>query len=89
LGTLNPFMGDSAQSGFSSKMKTFLTKLDDIQQGKLTNITVILDDPCGNSYLQNIYAPENDPNMEIIEYERSHEQNEYLGLNDIKTENYS
>lgn len=30
-----------------------------------------------------------DPQMEIQEYERTHEQNEVLGLNDMKTENYS
>jgi zinc finger protein len=29
-----------------------------------------------------------DPNMTIVEYVRTHEQNEILGLNDMKTENY-
>jgi len=29
-----------------------------------------------------------DKGMEVIEYERTHEQNEILGLNDMKTENY-
>lgn len=50
--------------------------------------TVILDDPLGNSYLQNLYAPDPDPNMKVDLYERSWEQNEFLGLNDMKTENY-
>jgi zinc finger protein len=50
--------------------------------------TLILDDPLGNSYLQNPYAPDNDPNMKVEEYERTFEQNEELGLNDIKTEDY-
>ena len=49
---------------------------------------MVLDDPAGNSYLQNIYAPDDDPELKITEYERSFEQNEDLGLNDIKTENY-
>ena len=31
----------------------------------------------------------NDPNLEEIHYERTYEQNEILGLNDIKTENYT
>ncbi len=50
--------------------------------------TVILDDPLANSYLQNLYAPDPDPNMEVVMYERSWEQNEELGLNDMKVENY-
>lgn len=50
--------------------------------------TLILDDPVSNSYLQNLYAPDADPNMIIEEYERSHEQNEELGLNDVVLEGY-
>ena len=50
--------------------------------------TIILDDPLANSYLQNLYAPDPDPNMEIVMYERSWEENEDLGLNDIKVEGY-
>ncbi|WVQ80770.1 hypothetical protein IAT38_002875 [Cryptococcus sp. DSM 104549] len=51
--------------------------------------TLILDDPVSNSYLQNLYAPDPDPNMEIVEYERSFEQNEELGLNDMVLEGYN
>lgn len=51
--------------------------------------TLILDDPLANSYLQNLYAPDPDPNMEIVAYDRSWDQNEELGLNDIKVEGYS
>lgn len=39
--------------------------------------------------MQNVYAPEDDPMMTVEEYERSYEQNEELGLNDMKTEEYS
>lgn len=49
---------------------------------------MILDDPLANSYLQNLYAPDPDPNMTIEEYERTWEQNEDLGLNDMKVEGY-
>ena len=51
--------------------------------------TLILDDPLANSYLQNLYAPDPDPNMETVVYDRSWDQNEELGLNDIRVENYS
>lgn len=50
--------------------------------------TVILDDPLSNSYIQNIYAPDVDPCLSEEIYERTHEQNEELGLNDMKTEDY-
>jgi len=50
--------------------------------------TLIIDDPVSNSYVQNLYAPDPDPNMIIEEYVRSHEQNEDLGLNDIVVEGY-
>ena len=49
--------------------------------------TLILDDPAGNSYVQNVYAPD-DPELKIENYERTFEQNDDLGLNDMKTEGY-
>jgi zinc finger protein len=51
--------------------------------------TVILDDPLANSYVQNLYAPDPDPNMSVELYDRTWQQNEELGLNDIQVENYS
>ena len=39
--------------------------------------------------LQNVYAPDDDPEMEVEDYERTFEHNELLGLNDMKVENYS
>lgn len=51
--------------------------------------TVILDDPVANSYLQNLYAPDPDPGMTVETYERTWEQNEELGLNDMKVEGYN
>lgn len=50
--------------------------------------TLILDDPLANSYLQNLYAPDPDPNITTELYEREFEQNEELGLNDMKVEGY-
>lgn len=38
--------------------------------------------------LQNVYAPEDDPEMKVEHYERTFDQNEELGLNDMKTEGY-
>lgn len=86
LGTINPFaFGDSANK--KSKMKELLTKVDQVIAGELF-VTVILDDPVGNSYIQNLYAPDPDPELIIEKYERTDEQNEELGLTDMNTENY-
>ncbi|XP_067118324.1 zinc finger protein ZPR1 [Centruroides vittatus] len=85
----NPFIfGDAARRQHKEKMETFLTNLDEVCKGN-KNITFIMDDPCGNCYIQNIYAPDPDPKMTVVHYERTFEQNEELGLNDMNTENYS
>ncbi|XP_006823818.1 zinc finger protein ZPR1-like [Saccoglossus kowalevskii] len=88
LKTDNPLVvGDSVGSENKQKMEIFLNKLDKVIGCELP-ATIILDDPAGNSYLQNIYAPEDDPNMTVEEYERNDEQNDELGIKDMKTENY-
>ena len=33
-------------------------------------------------FLQNVYAPEDDPNMKVEYYERTREQNDELGLSE-------
>lgn len=53
-------------------------------------VTIILDDPAGNSYVQALTDDGTlDERLTIERYDRSYEQNEELGLNDIKTENYA
>ncbi|PVU95282.1 hypothetical protein BB561_001931 [Smittium simulii] len=82
------YQGDAAAQERRKLFEGFLQKLDDTIEGKTFPITLILDDPVSNSYLQNPYAPDEDPNMTIETYERTFDQNEDLGLNDIKVENY-
>ncbi|KAJ7426866.1 zinc finger protein ZPR1 [Willisornis vidua] len=84
----NPFtLGDSSTPSRTGKLQGFIGKLQEIIDGK-TKAHFIMDDPAGNSYLQNVYAPEEDPELRVERYERSFEQNEDLGLNDMKTEGY-
>ncbi|XP_041030414.1 zinc finger protein ZPR1 isoform X1 [Carcharodon carcharias] len=84
----NPFFaGDSTVPERSEKLKEFGQKLDEIISGK-REAHIILKDSAGNSYLQNLYAPDPDPEMKIEKYERTFEDNEELGLNDMKTEDY-
>ena len=39
-------------------------------------------------FSQNVYAPEEDPELTVERYTRSFEQNDELGLNDMKVEGY-
>lgn len=84
----NPFIcGDSGSAERVQKLAEFGDKLDKIVAGEM-QVTFVLDDPAGNSYLQNVYAPEADPEMTVEKYTRSFQQDEDLGLNDMKTEDY-
>lgn len=72
-----PYMfGDSAEEHVREKLNNIYAKL----RAPL-DLTLILDDPTGNSYIE-------EPDS-ITKYERTFDQNEELGLNDMKTENYS
>ena len=48
--------------------------------------SLVLDDPAGNSMILPLDPP--DSALTVERYERSFEQNEELGLNDMNTENY-
>ena len=53
LSSSNPFsIGDSAENSYSNRMAEFIDKLEKIRTGEMLGVTLILDDPCGNSYLQ-------------------------------------
>ena len=72
----NPFFeGDSEEASIRIKYSELIQKLDN-----LIGLTLILDDPCGNSFIE-----ETD---KIEHYERTNEQNDELGISDMKTENY-
>lgn len=72
-----PYMfGDSAEEHVRNKLKSIYDRLRNP-----IGLTIILDDPTGNSYIERA--------DEIDQYERSYDQNEELGLNDMKTEGYA
>eukprot|EP00357_Protocruzia_adherens_P006474 CAMPEP_0114982670 /NCGR_PEP_ID=MMETSP0216-20121206/6256_1 /TAXON_ID=223996 /ORGANISM="Protocruzia adherens, Strain Boccale" /LENGTH=492 /DNA_ID=CAMNT_0002344533 /DNA_START=96 /DNA_END=1574 /DNA_ORIENTATION=+ len=85
----NPFeIGDSHEGdGFAAKFKAFMARMEHLKTGTET-FTLVLDDPMDNCWIYNPYEPIADPQMTITEYERSWEQNEELGINDMNTENY-
>ncbi|KAK9461575.1 ZPR1 zinc-finger domain-containing protein [Lipomyces oligophaga] len=73
---------DSMTDEQKERWKKFLDGLNEAIEGK-RKFTLILEDPLSASYLQNVYAPDPDPNMTIEEFDRTEEQNEDLGLADM------
>lgn len=73
---------DSMEEQTKHNWGVFLARLEEAVDGKI-EFTVTIIDPLAGSYIQNPYAPDPDPNMIIEEYERTDEQNEDLGLNDM------
>ncbi|XP_047543047.1 zinc finger protein ZPR1 [Vanessa atalanta] len=84
-----PTLQGDAPKLAKENLEKFTEKLQEVLEGKRA-ITLILDDPAGNSYVQNL---NDDPSMfddglKVTRYERTYEQNDELGLNDMKTEGY-
>ncbi|KAL0562777.1 nucleolar zinc-finger protein, partial [Marasmius crinis-equi] len=75
--------GDSSEESERMTFETFLGKLKEVKSGNRP-FTVILDDPLANSYIQNLYTLD----LTVDLYERTWDQNELLGLNDMKVEGY-
>lgn len=79
--------GDSMASDSKKQWEDFFTLLGDAIEGR-KEFTLILEDPLAGSYVQSLTAPEPDPKLELEDYTRTHDEEEDLGLNDIKTEGY-
>ncbi|KAF7717561.1 Uncharacterized protein PECH_006600 [Penicillium ucsense] len=79
--------GDSMEKSDKEKWDRFFDRLDQAINGEL-KFTITLEDPLANSYVQDLCSPAKDPQLNIEDYERTDEENEELGLNDMKTEGY-
>lgn len=87
LSTSTAFTGDSSDSETVKRMETFIAQLEEVLDGR-REVTLVLDDPAGNSYVQSLSDDGLDDRLKIMKYDRSFEQNEELGLNDMKVDNY-
>lgn len=63
----------------TARLDAFLNELKRYISGEVP-FTFIVDDPAGNSFIENLKAPEEDPNMIITHYKRTPEQNWAIGL---------
>lgn len=79
--------GDSMDTTSKSKWTEFFDQLASAISGE-TKFTIILTDPLASSYVQSFTAPEPDPQIQLEDYERTAEEEEDLGLTDMKTEGY-
>ncbi|KAL8712974.1 MAG: hypothetical protein Q9220_002834 [cf. Caloplaca sp. 1 TL-2023] len=77
--------GDSMAPGKKIAWDTFFGKLDRAIKGEL-KYTVLMEDPLAGSYVQSFHAPDPDPKIREEEYVRSAEEDEELGISDMRTQ---
>lgn len=79
---------NTESSSWDDETKTrwlaFLARLQTAIDGQFFPFTLELEDPLAASYVQNVYAPDPDPEMVVEDYERTNEENDDLGLNDMR-----
>ncbi|PLN83938.1 zinc finger protein ZPR1 [Aspergillus taichungensis] len=79
--------GDSMAGSDKDKWKRFFDRLDAAISGDM-KFVITLEDPMANSYVQDLCAPARDEKITIEEYTRTDEEEEELGLKDMKVEGY-
>ncbi|KAH8425007.1 zinc finger-containing protein ZPR1 [Aspergillus melleus] len=79
--------GDSMAASDKEKWERFFNRLDAAIKGDL-KFVMTMEDPMANSYVQDLCAPAVDPKITIEEYTRTDEEEEDLGLKDMKVEGY-
>lgn len=80
--------GDSMPATTKEKWDRFFDKLDTAIKGDM-KFAIILEDPLASSYVGPCWKDiEEDPQIVKEDYERTAEEREDLGLNDMKTEGY-
>jgi zinc finger protein len=79
--------GDSVPEEKRKRWKELEERFEALLRGDL-DFTLEIKDPLAASYIYSPDAPNPEPRLQVIDYERSFEDDEELGLNDINTENY-
>ncbi|KAL2011038.1 hypothetical protein VTN00DRAFT_3756 [Thermoascus crustaceus] len=79
--------GDSMPANEKETWTRFFNRLDAAIKGEM-KFVITLEDPLANSYVQDLCSPAPDPQITIEEYTRTDEEEEDLGLKDMKVEGY-
>ena len=69
----------AADPAAAAKIDAFLQQLQACMEGE-RSFVFVLDDPAGNSFVQNPFAPHYDPELIVTHYARTQEQNALLGI---------
>lgn len=69
-------------------MKVLMNNMEAMREGTF-KFTLQMIDPLARSFLQNPFHPHDDPSARRELRERTWEENEMLGINDMKVENYN
>jgi zinc finger protein len=80
--------GDSISPGMLEQWNAFFAKLDEALQAKFP-FAIILEDPMAASFVQRTADGDADTQVKEEEYERTAEEEEELGLKDMKVEGYA
>lgn len=78
---LNAF--SDSDDDFAVRMRKLIKTLEEMMAGNI-KFTLILEDPLSNSFLQNPFHPDADPNTVIEVRERTEDERDYLGLNEME-----
>lgn len=70
---------DELDEEVRNKIKDLVVKISDVVELKSLPIQVILDDPSGNSFIENPFAPQTDPYIKVLYYDRTKEMAESMG----------
>ena len=81
---VNSLGGDSMPSEQKTAWDAFFDKINSAIRGEV-KYTILMEDPLANSYVQSFTAPRPDPQIRTEEYSRSAEEEEELGLTDMRT----
>lgn len=76
------FLGDSAIEVKKKQYEEFMEQLKAMRDGK-REFTLDIVDPLANSWIYSDCAPNPDPRLEVVDYQRTFEENEKLGINDM------
>jgi len=63
----------------TAKIDEFISRLESCSRGEMP-FTFIVEDPAGNSFIENPSAPLPDPNLKVVYFTRTPEQNLSIGL---------
>ena len=80
--------GDSMATSEKEVWSRFFDRLDAAIKGEM-KFVITLEDPLAGSYVQSLCNSEPDPQLRLEEYARTEEEEEELGLKDMKTEGFS